>query len=225
MRPKRLATLAFYAIGLAVLLPFGFVPTASAFDQPDLLTRQIKATTIKGESITQVIGRLTAEYAIPVGLELADEKLTPYRELDLDLPETNLKDFLDAVIAKDSRYTWKLEGGVIHLWPVTGRDTLVATLLDTKISHFAFSGGISLYHIHHEIMNLPEIGSQLVVADVAPLIFLNSGNMQKLKKEISFAASDLTLRELLDRVILETDSKRWVITRWGKNNEFITLRP
>jgi hypothetical protein len=225
MRGKHLALMAIYGIGLAVLLPFNFVPAASAFEESDLLTRHIKATNIKGESITQVIGRLPAEYGIPVGIELGDEKLTPDRKIDLDLPETNLKDFLDAVVAKDSRYTWKLKGGVIHLWPLTGRDTLVAALLDTRISHFAFNGEVSLYRIHNELMNLPEIGSQLVVADVAPLTLINSGNMQKLKKGTFFAESNLTLRELLDRIILKTESKRWVITRWGKHSEYITLRP
>ena len=140
MRRKQLAMIEIYAIGVAALLIFSFVPDASAFNEPDVLSRETKAAVIKGESIAQVLDVLASEYDIPVGIELGDEKRTPPRNINLDLPETNLKDFLDSVIAKDPRYTWKLEGGVIHVWPVSGRDTLLAALLNEKISHFSIIG-------------------------------------------------------------------------------------
>lgn len=225
MRQKRFAMIVICAIFITVSLVFNSAAEARGFDEPDLLSRQIRPIAIKRETIDQVLGFLTAEYGIPIGIELGDPKLTPRSEIDMDLPDTNLKEFLDAVIAKDPRYTWKLAGGVIHVLPVSGRDTALTTLLNTKISHFSFSGRVSPYHIHSEIMNLPEVRSQLVIAGIDPLIFVNSGNMHKFEKEIFFAESNLTLRELLDRIILKTESKRWVITRWGKNNEFITLRP
>jgi len=219
MRLKNLVSIA----SLSVFLLFTFVPQASAFNETDLLTRQIKATTIKGESIDQVLDLLAVNYDIPIGIELGDPKLNRRREINLNLPETKLKDFLDAVIAKDPRYIWKLESGVIHVLPEKARDSLVVTLLEAKISHFAFTGGVSLYHIHHEILNLPEIRSQLVIAGVDPLMFHNFSNMKKVDKDTFFSESNLTLRELLDRLVLKTEIKRWVITRWGKSSEYITL--
>lgn len=223
MRRKRLAITEIYAVGVA-LLAFSFVPEACGFNDPDLLTRQIKATAIKGESIAQVLDLLASEYDIPLGIELGDEKRTPHRKINLDLPETNLKDFLDSVIAKDPRYTWKLEGGVIHLWPVSGRDILLATLLDEKISHFSIIGAASRYRIYNDIMDLPEIRSKLVIAGVEPMIFLASGSMTKLAKETLLNESNLTLRELLDRIVLKTEIRQWVISRWGENSEYISLK-
>lgn len=214
---------AIHAIGLALILAFTFVPKASAFDKPDLLTRRIGATSINGESIDQALGRLT-EYGIPLGIELGDTKVSPRREIDLDLPETSLKDFLDSVVAKDPRYTWKLERGVIHVWLVSERDTLLASLLDTKISHFAIVGDASKYRVYTDIMNLPEIKAQLATAGVEPMIFLGSGSMTKLKKDTVFDESNLTLKELLDKIVLKTEIKQWVITRWGNNSEYITLK-
>jgi hypothetical protein len=85
---KHFVMLVICAISVAVVLPFSFVAKASAVDEPDLLNRRIKATTIKGESIAQVIGDLTADYAIPAGIEIGDEKIAPRREINLDLPET-----------------------------------------------------------------------------------------------------------------------------------------
>lgn len=224
MRRKQLATTTIYAIGLVILLAFSVVPKASAFNEPDLLIRQIKATAIKDESIDQILDRLASDYEIPVGIELGDEKRIPRRDLSLDLPETNLKDFLDSVIAKDPRYTWKLEGGVIHVWPVSGRDTLLATLLDMKISHFSIIGEVNRNGIYHDILELPEIRSKLVTAGVEPLTFSGPGSWTKLRKDTLFNESNLTLRELLDRIVLKTEIRQWVISRWGKNSEYISLK-
>lgn len=224
MRLKHSEMITIYAIGLAVVLLFTFVPEASAFNEPDLLTLQIKAIAIKRESIAQIFDRLASDYEIPVGIELGDDKLTPRREINLDLPETNLKDFLDSVVEKDSRYTWKLEGGVIHLWPVSGRDTFLATLLEEKVSHFSIIGELSRNRIYDDVMGLPEIRSKLMIANVEPLTFNGPGSWGKLRKDTYFNESNLTLRELLDKIVLKTEIKQWVISRWGKNSEFISLK-
>lgn len=216
--------IAIYTISLALPWQVSFAPAARASNEPDLLARQLRATVIKGKTIDEVLEVLTSEYEIPIGIELGDQKLVPDRKIYLNLPETNVKEFLDSLLAKDPRYTWRLEGGTIRVWPVKGRDALLGALLDTKISHFAFTEDDSRYRIYSDILNLPEIQTQLVVADVAPMVFLSSGTMRKVGKGISFEGSNLTLRELLDRVILTTDSKRWLLRRWGKNNEYITLR-
>jgi len=224
MRRKHLDMIKIYAVGLAALFAFTFVPEAIACNEPDLLTRHIKATVVKGETIAQVLDLLASEYDIPVGIELGDEKRTPYRKINLDLPETNLKDFLDSVIATDPRYTWKLEGEVIHVWPVSERDPLLATLLNEKISHFSIIGEASRNRIYNDVMDLPEIRSKLIMAGVEPLTFLGPGSWTKLPKETWFNESNLTLRELLDRIVLKTEIRQWVISRWGKNSEYISLK-
>jgi hypothetical protein len=171
-----------------------------------------------------VLDVLAVDYGIPLGIELGDPKLTPPREIELKVSDTNLKEFLDAATAKDPRYSWKLEGGVIHLYPLKSRDPFIATLLDTKISHFGIIGEATKYAVYLDIMNLPEIGSKLVIADITPMIFLNFGTMHRFDKQTVFDESNLTLKELLDRVVLKTNMKRWVLIRWGKNSEFITLK-
>jgi hypothetical protein len=220
---RRVAILVLYTVSLAVQLSFGLIKEARGFSEPDLLNRRIRPTEIKNQTIDQVLSLLAIDYKIPIGIELADEKLAPGHKITLNVPETNLKDFLSSVVAKDTRYNWKLEGGVIHFSPVTGRDALIAALLDTKISHFAFAEGSSRYSINNDIMNIPEIRAQLVVADVAPMIFLNGASMQRVGKGVALNESGITLKELLDQIVLKTEFKRWTLGRWGKDNEFITL--
>jgi hypothetical protein len=72
-------------------------------------------------------------------------------------------------------------------------------------------------------MDLPEIKTKLIIADVTPMIFLNFSSMARLQKGVVFEESDLTLRELLDRLAQKTNVNRWIIRRWGDNNEFISL--
>ena len=209
---------------LSALLLLSFVLNVCA-QESDLLSLRIKATAVKDESIDEVLGDLAVDYQIPVGIELGDSKLTPRRKIEMDLPEMKLKDFLDSLVAKDPRYTWKLERGVIHLSPVTARDIFGESLLDTKISNFTMSDKTTRRGVFSDILNLPEIGSKLVIADVAPLTFiLTFGPPQRLEKEFFLSESNLTLRELLDRLVLKTEIKRWVISRWGDNNEYISLR-
>jgi len=223
MNLKYSALILVCAFSLSSYCPLVSVSKANVIDQSDILTRKIRATTIKGQVFDRVLADLTSDYNIPIGIELGDYALGSRREIHLDLPEMSLKEFLDALFAKDSQHTWKLEHGVIHVWPLVGRDSFLATLLDTKISHFSITGGASKCQIYNDIMSLPEIRSRLIVAGVEPMIFLNSGTMQKIRKDIWFDETTLTLRELLDRIVQKTEGKRWVLYRWGKDNEFITL--
>jgi hypothetical protein len=220
MIQKRLAIIGICVV--AIHCSFVSVLAAGAFTEADLLTRKIQATTIKNKTFDQVLDILTIDYQIPVGIELSASKL-PRRKINLELPETNLKEFLNAVFAKDPQYTWKLEGDVINVWPLTGRDALMEILLETKISHFSFTEAASTYRIHGDIMDLPEIKTKLIVAGVDPMIFLNSGTMVKVGKGIWFDETNLTLRQLLNTILKKTESKRWVLYRWGDNNEYITL--
>jgi hypothetical protein len=73
-------------------------------------------------------------------------------------------------------------------------------------------------------MVLPEIRSKLVIAGVEPLTFNGPGSWTKLGKDTYFNESNLTLRELLDRIVLKTEIRQWVISRWGKNSEYISLK-
>ena len=224
MTRKHAMRIAVFAAGLMPFLLFSSVSEAIALSKRDLLSLHIRATTIKSESIDRVLEGLVTEYQVPLGVELADEKLNPPREFNLDLPETTLKEFLDTLVETDARYTWKLEGGVIHVWPLSGRDALVAALLDTKISAFAIRDGSNRYGVYNDVMNLPEIKTKLVVAGVEHLVFRGPGSMGKIEKGAVFDERSLTLRELLDKIVLQTEMDQWVISRWGKNGEYISLK-
>ena len=61
-------------------------------------------------------------------------------------------------------------------------------------------------------------------AGVETLTFRVPGSWAKFRKETFFNESNLTLRELLDKIVLKTEIRQWVISRWGKNSEYISLK-
>jgi hypothetical protein len=192
----------------------------------DLLDRRTRAIEIRNKPIGSVLATIAYDNGIPIGLDSGDLEHLPDRDISLDAPETSLRILLDKVIEKEPRYTWKLIGGVIHVWPATTRDPLIAALLDTKISRFAFAEDTSKNKIQIDLMELPEIKTQMTIAHVEPLVFVNSPlSPTHTLKGVSLDESNLRLREILDKIILGPEVKQWIMTRMKVDGkEFISLQ-
>lgn len=194
---------------------------AQAFQQTDVLERSVGPLRIKGETIDGILEIISADYKIPMGIDLADSKKSPNREFDVNLPEMALTSVLDYLVLQDPRYSWKLKGQVVHFSPVKDRDNLLATLLDTKLNRVSFSSELPQSDIKYEILSLPEIKTKLAEARVEPLMFEMGIPSKKLG--VSLEHSNLTLRELLDQITLSTTRRFWVLSRWGDDNKYIVL--
>ena len=191
----------------------GAMQSASRNDS-DLLDRKTQAIDIINKPIGSVLAAIAYDNSVPIGLELGDLEVLPEREISLNVPATSLRILLNKVIEKEPRYTWKLVGSVIHFSPATTRDSLIATLLDIKISRFAFAEDTSKNKIQVDLMQLPEIKSQMTIARVEPLVFVNSPLSPTFTlKGVSLDGSNLRLGEILDKIILGPEVKQWVMTR------------
>lgn len=180
----------------------------------NLLDRRTRAIKIRNKPIGSVLATIAYDNGIPIGLDSGDLEHLPDRDISLDVPGTSLRILLDKVIEKEPRYTWKLIGSVIHVWPATTRDPLIVALLETKISRFAFAEDTSKNKIQIDLMELPEIKTQMTIARVEPLVFINSPlSPTNTLKRVSLDESNLRLREILDKIILGPEVKQWVITR------------
>ena len=195
---------------------------AQALQQTHILERGVGPLRLKGETIDKILEIISEDYKIPIGIDLADSRESQDREIDVNLPEMALKSVLDYLVMQDSRYGWKLEGKVIHFFPVKDRDNLLATLLDTKLSRVSFSSELRLSDMKYEILSLPELERKLDKTHVKPLMFEMGIPSEKLGVPVQH--SDLTLRELLDQITLTTSRRFWMLSRWGDNNKYLILR-
>ena len=195
---------------------------AQALQQTHILERSVGPLRLKGETIDKILEIISEDYKIPIGIDLADSSESQDREIDVNLPEMGLKSVLDYLVMQDSRYGWKLEGKVIHFFPVKDRDNLLATLLDTKLSRVSFSSELRLSDMKYEILSLPELERKLDKTHVKPLMFEMGIPSEKLG--VPLQHSNLTLRELLDQITLTTTRRFWMLSRWGDNNKYLILR-
>lgn len=211
-----------FLISICVVLSL-CLPTLVAHGfQTNVLERSVGPLRVKGETIDKILETISADYKIPIGIELADSEKSLAREIDVNLPEMVLRSVLDYLVMEDPTYGWKLEGQVVHFSPVKDRDNVLATLLDTKLSRAFFSSEMRLSDMKYEILSLPEIETKLFDAHVKPLTFEMGIPSKKLG--MSLEHSNLTLRELLDQVTLSTTRRFWMLSRWGDNNKYIVLR-
>jgi hypothetical protein len=193
-----------------------------ASNQADLLDRSVGPIKIKCESIDEILETLSDSYKIPIGISLADTKKSPDRQIDVNLPEMVLKSVLDFLVMQDPRYKWKVEGNVVNFFPIKDFDPLVMSLLDTNLSRVSFSSQLRLSDIRYEIFDLSEINAKLIQANVAPLMFeMGIPSTDKIGASLKF--SNLSLRELLNQIALNTSRRFWRLTRWGDDNKYIAL--
>jgi len=194
-----------------------------ASDQTDLLDRSVGPIRIKSQPIGKILETLSDDYKVPIGISLADTKKSPDREIDVNLPEMVLKSVLDFLVIQDPRYKWKVEGQVVNFFPVRDHDPLVSSLLETNLSRVSFSPHLRLSDIRYEIFDLPEIRAKLIQANVAPLMFeMGIPSTNKIGASLTF--SNLSLKELLDQIALNTSRRFWMLARWGDDNKYIALR-
>jgi len=212
-----------FVCAMSLMLFFSAVINAQELNASDVLNRRTRATEIRGKSIPSLLSTISDLYDIPIGVELGDPIVTPERKIDLIVPETSLRLLLDTMISKDRRYVWKLESGVIHLLP-TQRDPVIAAFLNTRISHFAFAEGTSKNKIMADILALPEIRAQMMSAGVKYTFFEEWPSPESSVK-VSIDESNLTLAELLDKIVLGSNLKQWLVSRITTgHDEFIALQ-
>jgi hypothetical protein len=82
----------------------------------DLAQRQLENLRIEEESIGALFSHFSFAYGIPLGLEVArnGDELTSYR---IDFKKGTLADLLNQFVAEHKQYTWKIENGVLSVFP------------------------------------------------------------------------------------------------------------
>lgn len=121
-------------------------------------------------------------------------------------------------------YKWEIIGGVINVFPKEDRDPFLQDILDTAIKEFIIKKGQTKINIRIAIANLPEIKEKLTNANMFPLnLEFVSTEFSKMDKNFSLAARNETVRSILNQIIRKSDAKCWVVSRFGKKQEFLVV--
>lgn len=178
---------------------------------------------IDNGSVGSVLADAARGSGVPLGFEAArDTDAGP--KVSVNIRNGRMRDVLEAVVRQDPRYEWRVEDGVISVYPKAGRDDLLVSLLETRVSEFSIAEGTGRKVIQNRIVALPEIKAKLEAAHVTPTFFVLSNlDVIPVGAKFSMTARDTTLRGLLNRIVRDSTAKFWVLRRNGANGEDLIL--
>ena len=187
---------------------------AAAKTKLDLAQMRLENVQIEREGIAELFSALSFTYDIPVGLEIArsGDRLSLYR---IDFQKGTLSDLLAQFVAQHDEYTWKIENGVLSVFPKEDhRDRVVRELLLTKISSFSVHEKTSAWGFGQNLLSTPETKRILELYGMTyDTGRLGGFYIQQLGQNFSFQVSGVQLKAILDKVIKESPvAKSWIIS-------------
>lgn len=212
--------------GGILFLLLGCMPKSLAQSvDAEVLNKRIPAVRIYNKSLDLALSEIASKYRVPIGLETAlDENELEEERIVVDTSQGTLKELLDSLVQAAPRYQWKVEEGVINVFPRDKQDPLLKAILATSISEVKINPGTSRISVRSAITDLPEIKARMNSASLRPLnLALTSVDHLEAGEGFSLYMKDATLRELLNQIVRTSDVKYWLVSRFGKNNEFLIV--
>lgn len=191
-----------------------------------LIDGSIDNLDLKASNIHLMLSRLSAATKIPIGLEVSpDDNLSIDRDMKLEIQKGTLRIALNSIVKQNPLYTWKIQDGVVNVLPTDpNRDHLIRAVLGTKLQRFVVQPGMSRFVFRQTVTAMPEVKSLLEQENVHPenQSFM-SRDFNSLGRSFSLEVSNVSVIELLNRVIRDSQTNYWVILRQGERKEFFVL--
>jgi hypothetical protein len=212
-----------YATTLLLLIFVGLCGQAEAqVERSGILTSRITVK-FSNVSVRCAITTLARDRQIPIGLEIApsdsDDKVINIEARDEPLP-----DVLNTIVQQAPAYTWNEREGVVDFSPAGEHNLFISGLLGKRIDHFDLGAGNDGYELLDKIYQLPEVKSEMLSAGMRRDWLSDSpsgSDYPLLKSDISI--SDADLKTVLNKIILETRFKVWIITVTGKSANTLSI--
>lgn len=189
----------------------------------NMLDRKVEIVEIEAFDFSTTLPQIAKIFDIPIGFENSENDNSGKQIIHLK--NATLKEVLDLVITQSNpAYCWTIsDDGVINVFPKENRDSFLEELLKVRIEKFSIENNVSNIQVRTKITNLPEIKSEMSKKNLRPLnlAFFSSEIRKTNKFEISL--ENISLRELLNKIIKKSGSNFWVVSRYGKQREFLII--
>jgi hypothetical protein len=181
---------------------------------------------IQETNIHLVLSKIASKYKVPIGLEVSPEDdLLKDSTITIQMGNGTLKDILNEVVNQKPFYTWEAKDGVINVFPKDGnRDPLLQAILETKLERFSIKEGTSRIKFRESVIKSSELQNILEANGVtSENEIFSTRDMTALGRGFSLDVSNTTVRLILNRVIKESETKYWIINRYGVNKQYLLL--
>jgi hypothetical protein len=185
---------------------------------------------LKVQGLKGLLGNIANSYDISLGLELASNE-DSLKYYELDYKGGRLSDLMDQILRlaneTEIRYQWKKnKDGSVLIFPKNSfRDSTLESILGTKINQFALKEQTTCDGIVKSIIDSQEVQVVLSANDLTHRYREPGGfYIQKLVGDFSFNVSDMTVQDILNKVIVESPNVRmWSIERQSLYPKTFTL--
>jgi len=212
---------------LAAFIAQGSHIPATTKQSGTLVDESVVEVNIQESNIHLALSKLSDQYKLPIGLEVAaDDDLLKERNVSVRVKAGTVKDVLDAVASECPDYTWELKEDVINVFPKRpNRDPVLENILAVKLKAFAIEKGTARIEFTKDVLSSHELSSLLEAnrLNVEYEIF-SKHDIGSLGRRFSVNVSDVTVRSLLNRVIKRSETKYWLLNRYGENRQYLLLK-
>jgi len=175
-----------------------------------------------GHDLEATVNELREKFRVPVGMDL--ETLSDRRPIAINVPRGNVADVLNAIVAQQHGFKWAEVNGVVNIGPQHNPNSI----LELRIAHFRINQA-GYDQIHHAIVSLPEVKTWLednhLTEDGSTVVIGGVGPGHPLKPLVTLDLQEITLREILNRIIKCPSYVEWTISRGedGGGKQFIII--
>jgi hypothetical protein len=188
--------------------------TDSIVKEKELSAIKIENERIKAHDLQDLLGKISYYYEIPIGLEIElNETPSP---VYIDFKEGTLSQLLDEIVKHYDDYSWEIKDGAVNVFPKSKyRDDFLKELLDTKIGSFKISEKTTCVGLGRDLVKTAEIDKVLKANNMRFIEQNMSGfYIMTLGEKFTLEASDMTLKEILNKVVKESPTaEHWEIRR------------
>jgi hypothetical protein len=217
---------------LAIVLMIATAPIATGFAQTprrgdqDLLSMPIDNLDLEESNMGLLLSALSAQEKVPIGFEVSPyDDLSKTKTIRLQIKHGTLADALNSIVKQNQLYTWKIQDAVVNVLPVeANRDPLLRDVLDTKLMKFSIQRGVSRLQVRQMLLTVPAIKTILTQHNVVPdhQSFM-SRDLAPLGREYSLEAWNVSVTALLNQVVRESQTKYWIVLRYGEKKQYLVL--
>jgi hypothetical protein len=173
---------------------------------------QIRVIKYRGD-MAHLLSQLAESDGTVIGLEIDPRKTMS--QITLDLENVTLREILNGVVQSEPRYRWREVDGVIEVVPVNQ----TISLLDTPVNTFKVSDVSTASAIDH-LLSLPEVQSvirsmSLTRSSSPAASAARNAEARNTEKKISLDLSGVTVRQVLDLIAADSDTKFWIFRQSG----------
>jgi hypothetical protein len=142
--------------------------------------------------------------------------------ISVQMTRGTVADLLNIIVRHQPGYDWAEVSEIVNVLPKMH----IESVLDLRIPHLQLANADSS-GIHAAIVSLPEFRAWLernhLTERTPNYTDIILGKNRYVTPRVSLDLHDMTLREILNRILKSRRFHSWVVARWGEKNQYLSI--